>query len=141
MQAIDDSNGGKHISRRRKMLWVEDGQDRLYPQATIDTLPDNVLLETFECYLGKDDVDQFNYDHDYDGWQTLVHVCRRWRSIVFASPCRLGLKLYCTPQRSVNSQTLDIWPELPIVILTRYMQSKKDVTNCWNASTTRLNIT
>jgi hypothetical protein len=31
---------------------------RLYPRVTIDALPDNVLLETFEFYLGKDDADE-----------------------------------------------------------------------------------
>jgi len=35
---------------------------------------------------------------------------------VFTSPHHLDLKLYCTQQQSVNSKTLDIWPELPIVI-------------------------
>jgi len=34
--------------------------DRLYPSATIDVLPDNVLLEAFEFYLDKDKAD--NYD-------------------------------------------------------------------------------
>jgi len=54
------------------------GTGQLYPQATIDVLPDNVLLEIFEFYLGKDDTDQIDDDHNYDGWQTLVHVCYRW---------------------------------------------------------------
>jgi len=55
------------------------GADRLYPQMTIDALPDNVLLDTFEFCLGKDDPDGiFDHDHDYDEWQTLVHVCCRW---------------------------------------------------------------
>ena len=105
--------------------------DRLdYPQATIDTLPDNVLLETFEFYLGKDDADGFYYyDYDSDGWHTLVHVCRRWRCIVFASPRRLDLKLFCTPQRSVNSKTLEIWPELPIVIDVDGSPSQVNATN------------
>jgi len=103
--------------------------DRLYPGATIDALPDNVLLQTFEFYLSKDDADNFDYDHNYDGWQTLVHVCGRWRCIVFASPRRLDLKLCCTPQRSVNSKALDIWPTLPIVIFARDMQSKEEVNN------------
>ena len=96
---------------------------------TIDTLPDDILLDTFDFYLGKDHVNEIDGGHDYDGWHTLVHVCRRWRSIVFASPRRLGLKLYCTRKRSVNSQTLDIWPELPIVMVARDIQSEKDVTN------------
>ena len=88
-------------------------------------LPDNVLLETFDFYLGEDNPNQFDDDHDYDGWQTLVHVCRRWRCIVFASPRRLDLKLYSTPQRSVHSKTLDIWPALPIVIFSEYIQTKE----------------
>jgi len=72
--------------------------DRLYPWMTINVLPDNVLLDTFEFYLGKDDADGFDDNHNYDGWQTLVHVCGRWRCIMFASPHHLDLKLYCTEQ-------------------------------------------
>ena len=56
-------------------------------------------------------------------------MCRRWRCIVFASPRRLGLKLYCTPERSVNSKTLEIWPELPIVIHVDGLQSQVNATN------------
>ena len=48
---------------------------------------------------------------------------------MFASPHHLDLKLYCTPQWSVNSKTLDIWPALPIVIFAWNMQSKEDMTN------------
>ena len=93
-------------------------------------LPDNVLLETFEFYLGKDDAaDIYIHHYNYDRWQILVHVCRRWRSIVFASPRRLDLKLYCTPQRSVNSKTLESWPELPIVIDVYGSQSQVNATN------------
>ena len=105
------------------------GLDRLYPRVTIETLPDNVLLEIFEFYLGKDDADEIDSGHDYDRWQTLVHVCCRWRCIVFASPRRLDLKLYCTRQRSVNLKTLDIWPALPIVIYAPGIHFKEDVTN------------
>jgi len=105
------------------------GTDRLHPCATIGTLPDNVLLEAFEFYLGKDHVDEIDDEHNYDGWQTLVHVCHRWRCIVFASPRRLDVKLYYTRQRSVNSKMLDIWPPLPIVIVAEDMKSKEDVTN------------
>ena len=104
------------------------GVGRLYPWVTIETLPDSVLLETFEIYLGKDDPDKIDEYHNYDEWQTLVHVCHRWRCIVFASPHRLNLKLYCTPQRSVDSKTLDIWPTLPIVVFSRDLQSNDDVT-------------
>ena len=109
------------------------GTGRLYPRVTIDGLPDNVLREIFDFYLGKDDAELFDHRYNYDGWQTLVHVCYRWRCIVFASPRRLDLKLYCTRQRSVNSKTLDTWPALPIVIAVHEMQSKVDVTNVTTA--------
>ena len=95
---------------------------------TIGALPDDVLLETFELYLGKDDPNSVD-GYNYDGWQTLVHVCRRWRCIVFASPRRLDLKLLCASRRSVTSKTLDIWPELPIVISARHLWPREDVTN------------
>jgi len=118
----------------RRMTSTESGgADQLYPRTTIEALPDDVLLETFELYLDKDDADEIDEGHNYDGWQRLVHVCRRWRCIVFASPRRLDLKLYCTRQRSVNSKTLDIWPALPIVIYSPGMHSKKDVTNVISA--------
>jgi len=118
----------KQVLRRMTRTELR-GADRLYPRVTIDTLPDNVLRDTFEFYLGKDVYDYISDKHKYDGWHKLVHVCRRWRCIVFASPRRLDLKLYCTPQRFVNSKTLDIWPALPIVILANNIQSKEDVTN------------
>ena len=43
--------------------------DRLYPRVTFGALPDDVLLETFELYLGKDVLDHIS-GHNYDGWQT-----------------------------------------------------------------------
>ena len=118
----------KQVLRRMTRTELR-GADRLYPRVTIDALPDDVLLETFEFCLGKDDPDYLDDGHNYDGWQTLVHVCRRWRWIVFTSPRRLDLKLYCTRQRSVNSKTLDIWPALPIVISAIGVQSKEGATN------------
>ena len=42
------------------------GADRLYLRMTIDALPDHVLLETFEFYLGKD-VPNYVGNHNYDG--------------------------------------------------------------------------
>ena len=111
------------------MVTKEGGTGRLCPRVTIDVLPDTVLLEGFEFYLGKDDADPVDSRYNYDGWQTLVHVCRRWRCIVFTSPRRLDLKLYCTQQRLVNHKTLEIWPALPIVIFAEGTQSKEDATN------------
>ena len=70
-------------------------------------LPDNVLLDIFDFYL-----DQVGH---VDAWHTLVHVCRQWRGVVFASPRRLNLQLLCSTKRPVRT-TLDVWPALPIAI-------------------------
>ena len=47
-------------------------------------------------------------------WHRLVHVCLRWRSVVFISPNFLDLRLVCHPRTRLD--LLDIWPPLPIVI-------------------------
>jgi hypothetical protein len=76
--------------------------------------PDDVLLEIFDFYVNKD---QDGYLKDEkEVWQTLVHVCRRWRSVVFGSPRRLKLRLVCTSVTPARDM-LDIWPSLPLVIL------------------------
>jgi len=49
-----------------------------------------------------------------DAWHTLVHVCRRWRYIVFGSPRCMDLRLLCMNRRLAS--TLEIWPELSIVV-------------------------
>jgi hypothetical protein len=48
-------------------------------------------------------------------WQSLVHVCRRWRGLVFASPRRLNLQLFSNHGIS-ERKTLDVWPALPLLI-------------------------
>jgi len=52
-------------------------------------------------------------------------VCRRWRSVIFQSPHRLNLQLYCTPETPVRD-TLDIWPPLPIRIYSSKESSSMD---------------
>ena len=94
------------------------GQPESTTRTAIDTLPDNVLLEIFDFYLGADNPFPFvaggrNVPLREDFWHTLVHVCRRWRSIVSASPRRLKLNLLCTERRPVKRK---IWPEIPIFI-------------------------
>ena len=73
-------------------------------------LPDVVLLKIFDFCLDEDVEDE-----DIEEWHTLVHVCRNWRNVVFGSPHRLNLQLYCTATTPVR-QMLDIWPLLPIII-------------------------
>jgi hypothetical protein len=50
-----------------------------------------------------------------EAWQSLVHVCRRWRNVVLGSPRRLNLQLYCTPETPARD-TLDVWPALPLIV-------------------------
>ena len=79
-------------------------------------LPDDVLLEIFHFYVDED-MDDFESlgKQITEGWITLAHVCRRWRSVVFQSPLRLNLRLHCTPTTRARD-TLDIWPPLPLII-------------------------
>ncbi|KAH9960067.1 hypothetical protein BGW80DRAFT_1484824 [Lactifluus volemus] len=50
-------------------------------------------------------------------WHALVHVCRRWRYIVFESPLRLHLRLQCNANTPVK-KTLNVWPRaFPILIV------------------------
>jgi hypothetical protein len=48
-------------------------------------------------------------------WRILVHVCQRWRQVVFSSPLRLKLRILCTYGTPVRKH-LDIWPNFPIHI-------------------------
>ena len=77
-------------------------------------LPDDVLLEIFDFYVDEDLEDE-SYKKDIEKWQRLVHVCHRWRSVVFRSPRRLNLQLLWTPGTPARG-TLDVWPSLPILI-------------------------
>jgi len=113
------------------------GTDQVYPRVTFGALPDDVLLEIFDFYLTLLKA-WFSLSPLHDAWHTLVHVCKRWRSIVFASPHRLELQLFCTNKRPVQN-TLDIWPELPIVISGRRGMSKLQDANNLIAALTQHN--
>jgi hypothetical protein len=84
---------------------------------SIDILPDDVLLDIFHFY-----VDQARYEDGgadqkevMEAWQALVHVCRRWRCVVFGSPRHLDLRLFCTANTPTRD-TVDVWPALPLAI-------------------------
>ncbi len=80
---------------------------------TIDMLPDDVLLEIFNLGLCNSTKHPFQHTRD---WQRLVHVCQRWRQIIFASPRRLDLHLSCSYGTPVR-QNLVCWPViLPITV-------------------------
>ena len=87
----------------------------------IDMLPDDVLLIIFDIFLAHDVAeDSPHYTRlmaaeDTEVWQSLVHVCRRWRGIVFESPRRLNLRLVYT-RKTLAMETPNIWPTLPLCI-------------------------
>ena len=110
--------------------------------AKIETLPDEVLLEIFDYIrwaqvastptaLDCDIRDPFRFDpasvstRNYWNsyfksweWHRLVHVCRRWRSLMFALPRSLDLRLTYTQKckSRVMKKAMDSWPTLPIVV-------------------------
>jgi hypothetical protein len=79
-------------------------------------LPDDVLLEIFDFYIVDEDLDENDFPKNkVEVWQTLVHVCPRWRRVVFGSPRRLNLQLVCTPKTPARDR-LDVWPSFPLLI-------------------------
>ena len=89
-------------------------------------LPDDVLLEIFDFYVNKDKDGYFK--KEIEKWQRLVHVCHRWRSVVFGSSRRLNLRLVCTSDTPARD-TLDILPFLPLLIAAdgRRTESMDDI--------------
>ena len=74
-------------------------------------LPDEVLLVIFYFCLDGD----IPVEERQDAWQLLVHVCQRWRSVIFESPHYLELELVCTA-RTPARDLLDVWPAFPLII-------------------------
>jgi hypothetical protein len=92
------------------------GSGQVSPHVSINALPNEVLSEIFA--FTREAV-RIGYLPLYPRlwsrtWHTLVHVCQRWRYIVFSSPLRLDLRIYCKETTSVREK-LDTWPSfLPI---------------------------
>jgi hypothetical protein len=81
----------------------------------IDILPDDVLLDIFDFYVNLPQEFFLELRKEEVLWQSLVHVCRRWRNLVFGSPRRLKLRLHCSPEKTTRD-TLDLWPALPLAV-------------------------
>jgi hypothetical protein len=90
----------RHHLHRTTAEWCDVGQ------VTTDILPDDILIYIFNVYVkGK----------QKEEWRILVHVCQRWRALVFGSPRHLNLQLFCSIGTRVPTK-LKIWPALPIVV-------------------------
>ena len=91
---------------------------------TIDILPDNVFLEIFDFCLRQ----TTNPIQRTKSWQILVHVCHKWRTIIFLSARRLDLYLTCSYGIRLG-KNLTHWPvTLPLAVdYTRFLgHSLKD---------------
>jgi F-box-like len=116
---IQQESGKVHPVQRQRLLSCVVRSGPVFQRITIESLPDNVLLDIFDFYLVIEDGDGEIWD-----WEALVHVCRRWRYVVFGSPIRLDLRLICTERTPVR-KSLDIWPGFPLV-LRFYTESQLD---------------
>ena len=74
-------------------------------------LSDDVLLDIFDSYRN---IPVRSYKFGWP-WHLLVHVCQRWRQVIFTSPQRLSLQLTCTFGTPVR-KNLGIWPPLPVLV-------------------------
>jgi hypothetical protein len=93
---------------------IMNDDDVVQPAATINVLSDDVLLEIFIFYVDE--------ASSVGKWHMLVHVCQRWRHVIFTFPVCLSLKLLCGARTPVR-RTLDVWPALPIVVWSVWNQS------------------
>ena len=83
---------------------------------SIDVLSDDVLLDIFNFYANHPSDDESRTEKNaIEAWQLLVHVCRRWRSVVFGSPQHLNLHLVCT--QGTTRDMVDIWPPFLLIIM------------------------
>jgi len=98
-------------SETRKSSKKVSCEERGRGPGAVSRLPDDVLLKIFDFYRLSS---KSHAAHTWP-WKRLAHVCQKWRQLVFASPCRLDLGLFCDSKTPVR-ETLDIWPVLPIII-------------------------
>ena len=99
------ANAQEKVQYIFRVVLVPSANVFLSGQVTLRNVSDEVLLKIFRYYL--DAFARF--------WPKLVHVCRKWRQIVFASQRSLRLRLFCTHGTPVL-KTLDCWPALPIAL-------------------------
>jgi hypothetical protein len=91
--------------------------------STIDVLIDGDLLYIFDLYRQKS-----KHDDDTWSWPTSAQVCQRWRTIIFAWPHHLDLRLRCE-SKTAATKALDVWPTFPISIRSLLNMSRPNNLN------------
>ena len=87
-------------------------------QIRVDILPDDALLEIFDFHTSMIiRPPSRGSKAEVEAWISLVHVCRRWRTLVLGSPRRLNLRLYCRPETHWQAKDIfDVFPTLPLIV-------------------------
>ena len=70
-----------------------------------------MLLEIFDCCRRAD---EYGWNHRRQ-WYMLLHVCRKWRYLMFESASFLKLCLLCRPETPV-AEMLMHFPPLPLIV-------------------------
>ncbi|KAH9985557.1 hypothetical protein BJV77DRAFT_1152763, partial [Russula vinacea] len=95
---IDSLSGSRETRQRARHVDRVSACDK--GRVTISMLPEDVLLPIFHfdrlAYLDEEG-DAFPAFRVFWRWHRLVHVCQRWRSVIFGSPHFLDLRLVCLP--------------------------------------------
>jgi hypothetical protein len=112
---------GKMVKKLRKKMGkisirakVPSPSSSVARATTIDILPDDILLQIFDfCRVGH--LPLQSPSNPVLEWHKLIHVCRRWREIIFSSPLRLDLCLICKHRTPVR-KNLGLWPTFPIIL-------------------------
>ncbi|KAI0258334.1 hypothetical protein BC834DRAFT_911882 [Gloeopeniophorella convolvens] len=81
-------------------------------KATINFLPDELLLEVFSAHLRQNSGPQ---PTPRQWFQTVpAHVCRRWRQLIIMSPRRLGLYVLCCAGAPISDLLDHSPPSIPL---------------------------
>ena len=97
------------------ILLTNESKGRRTPSVTASELNDDVLLSIFHWYrLYATTNEDLGWNIER-WWYKLIHVCRKWRYLILASPTRLDLHLVCTYGIPVETM-LSHSPLLPLII-------------------------
>ena len=92
--------------------------------ASIDILPDDVLLQIFDFYQMDRTCPLSLLE-----WCHPLLVCRRWRQLIISSPRQLNLYIWCTVGKPFRKY-LDLLPTFPLVIY--YDRGFNYITKQWS---------
>jgi hypothetical protein len=102
---------------------------------SIDWLPGEALLGIFD-YICTGEYQQRREERrkkkEIEAWLPLVHVSRRWRTVVFGSPRRLNLRIFCS-HKTRAQYMLDVWPTLPLIICDTPLQYVSPYNPIWDS--------